>query len=446
MIEYMEYIVRSFQKSTNWNSFDGSNDSYENITATANSILNFQIPNEFQFQLSNKSTNFTYNTIVLSTNKVINGSLTYLYTDAENLNTLVKDTSSVNLQDVVETYKKHYKTNNNTKHFSGSNSLYYGRMYYPNSNLEAMVIKKFNPSTQIIVKWISSFNSYNIVTAYYQRNHNRTFQELIFSSNDMLCGYRFLHNFVESPSKFNNSLYNNSSLSIGAEAWLSVSALSPTCSTTLRYCTHSTNTGRPLTLTFSLNPLFGHLSSTYSAKTSSNSTFCAKYDFNLYSIESNLSLGCEFWKQQNRYTIKEETASTGATEKNDNDTIAIPSQTYRNSNHKQEKVLNELTTTFSSSLQQIDKERSIIENFQHKLYDNNFDSVWKFSTSLRDKNLCILWNGKFKGFLVSAGTELLRINLDNRYADTDSLKTDPSSQNFFNFYPSKLGVQIQYST
>ncbi|EDO16127.1 hypothetical protein Kpol_1070p9 [Vanderwaltozyma polyspora DSM 70294] len=421
MIEYMNYVIKSLQ----------SNNDYEHLTLSSRSLLNFKIPNAFKFQLSNKSTPYTYNTIDISTNKVINGSITYLYTDAKGLDKLIKDSHNINIQSIVETYNHHCKTLNINKQNVDFKSLYYGRMYYPNSHLEGMIIKKFTTNTQVVLKWVSSFNSCNIITGYFQKYGKRNFQELIVSSNDFLCGYRFLHNFIEQPSKLNNSLYNNSYISLGGEFWLAISTLSPTCATTLRYCTHSATTGRPLTLTLSFNPLFGHLSSTYSAKTSSNSAFCVQYDFNLYSIDSNLSLGCELWKQN-------ELIQNVSQEKSKKQEIQVPPNFYNNNSNdaKQKRILNDLNTTFESSLKKIDKERAVIENFETDLYNKDFTSVWKFSTSLRDKNLCILWDGKFKGFLLSAGTELIRINTNN----------ENNSQSLVKFYPAKLGLQLQFST
>ncbi|CCE65418.1 hypothetical protein TPHA_0L00620 [Tetrapisispora phaffii CBS 4417] len=467
MLEYMDYIVKAFEISTNWPATASRNGAFshmngsgynsvefeDNMTATSDNLLNFYIPNVFKFQLSNKSSPFTFNTIDITTKQSINGSFAYIYTNAENLDNIVKNTSNVNLLDIVDTYQVNNKKTRgkySSKYQGKIKSLYYGRMYYPSSFLEAMVIKKFNPSTQVIVKWISSSNNCNIVTGYLQRSNNRTFQEFVLSSNDFLCGYKLLHHFVESPSKFNNSLYNNSQLSVGAEAWLSVSNLSPTCSSTLRYCTHSASTGRPLMLTCSLNPIFGHLSSTYSAKTTSNSTCCVKYDFNLYSMESNLSLGTEIWKNNSEFTSNKIKVQNTHIERNtsdisnkipNSDKFTISEEYHSISNDKQKKVLNDLNATFTSSLQKIDKERSLIENFQNNMYDKNFTSVWKFSTSLREKNLRILWNGKYKDFILVAGTELLQ------QENKDETTSDFNKNGFpYKFVTARLGFQIQYSS
>ncbi|QLL34038.1 hypothetical protein HG536_0F03630 [Torulaspora globosa] len=443
MLDYMESVSRAFEQSTGWS----RDNSYANITATSKALLDFKIPTAFEFQVSNATTPYTFNTTRVSTRNIFNGSLTYLYSDADNLKDMVRGSGAVSLQQVTETYRYFQPFYNHKSAPSNGDrlvrkSLYYGRMYYPTSNLEAMMIKRLTPYTQVKLKCLSTFNEFNILTCHWQRDTGRNCQELIFSTNDLLCGYRFLHNFLGTPSKMKTSLYNNSSLSLGTELWLGLITLSPGCSTTLRYCTHAPNTGRPLTLTLSWNPFFGNLSSSYSAKTSTSTTFCAKYDFNLYSIDSNLSFGVEVWRRGST-NQQHEPPTSQSINKTDNLMYhhLLPTLSQSSSHgHGQTKMeheqqlLQDLTTAFSTSLKRIDREKFEIENFQNDYSCANFTSVWKLSTSLRDKNLKVLWEGKFKGFLVSAGGEFFKSSplLDNRSRTP--------------LYPARFGVQLQYST
>lgn len=447
MLDYMEYISRAFEQSTNWN----RDNSYAEITATTNALLDFKVPSAFEFQVSNVSTPYTFNTMRVSTRTVFNGSLTYLYTDADNLERICQDSGSIDLQNVTETYRyfqpfNNRKTANSNADKIMNKSLYYGRMLYPSSNLEAMIIKRLNAHNQLKFKWLSTFDDFNILTCYWQHDTGRNCQEAIFSTNDLLCGYRVLHNFIDKPSKMKNSLYNNSSLSLGAEFWLGLITLSPGCSTTVRYCTHAPNTGRPLTLTLKWNPIFGNLSSSYSAKTSSNTTVCAKYDFNLYSIDSNLSFGAEFWRRGDSAVAQEQHNDIPQTFGNTDNLMyhhLMPALSQKQASpqakkdlEEKQQLLNNLTTAFSSSLKKIDREKSMIEEFENNLSSANFTSVWKISTSLRDANLKVLWEGKFKGFLISAGTE---VSKPTPLLDSISSEKLPA-------YVSKFGVQLQYST
>lgn len=447
----MEYVVKTFHQLTNWNP---QANSYEHLTDTSEALLDFTIPNSFKFQLSNNSSPYTYNTLEITARQNnrhpqrINGYLTYLYTNVKNLHDAIHNSNDISLQDATQTYK-HVQPSFNTKkksivdHEGENASLYYGRIYYPTSDLEAMVMKRLKRNSQLTFKWLSSpINNLNILTIYWQlkTRQDRNLHEFIYSTNDSLCGYRVLHNFVSGSSKFNNSLYNNSSLSVGGEVWLSLKSHNPGGSTSIRYCTHSANTGRPLTLTFSYNPLFGHISSTYAAKTGLNSTFCTRYDFNIYSIDSNLTFGWEFWKN-NSDNSKLKEPDTNVNSLSGNSSLEVSPLI----NTSQQKLLNDLTYTFSSSLEKIDKEKTAIEKFQKKINESNFTNVWKFSTSLKDKNLKIKWEGKFKGFLLSAGTELY---------STSSIIQDINGQTNFKhqknervmpLYPGKFGFQLQYS-
>ncbi|KAG0669916.1 Mitochondrial distribution and morphology protein 10 [Maudiozyma exigua] len=472
MLEFMDYVVRAFERSTHWN----TDNNYENITATSDTLINFPIPTSFKFQTSDRSTNNTFNTLEITAHKQISGSLAYLYTDAENMGNCMKGSEFRTLQDSIETYRHiqpffskqpsdisennasiHTLTSKLSKH-GMHKSLYYGRIYYPTSILEAMIIKRINPFNQLTIKSLSSVNNrLNVILINWQKYKNENLQELTFSSDSSLCGYRFIHNFTSSPSKFNNALYNNASFSMGGEIWLALSTLTPGCSTSLRYCTHAANTGRPLTLTLSWNPLFGHISSSYSAKTSMNTTFAAKYDFNLYSTDSNLSFGCEFWRKNpvqkgydNAIKSQMEEPHKYHVKSIFDDADYLTGSRNGISEH-QKKLLNDVAHTLSPSLEQMGKEKAIIEEFEDKFNTENYTNVWKFATSLRDHNLRVLWEGKFKGFLLSAGTDIF---FTKEYMDSViqyiNQEDKPASQ-FNNTAritnaPASFGLTIQYST
>ncbi|KAL3231408.1 Mitochondrial distribution and morphology protein 10 [Nakaseomyces bracarensis] len=470
MLDYMDYVQKCFESGGKWE----RSKSYGEVTRTSLNLVDFRIPDGVSLQVSNKATPYSYNSLQISTRNSVNGALSYLYTDLEAIKDIVKDTKNVSLQEVSQTYERPTGPGNNIarpkpqdpgyRKFQKS-SLYYGKIYYPSSDIEALLMKRVSPTTQLVLKCFSSLKeNTNIFTGYLQRDSGRNFQELILSSNDLLCGYRVAHNFLTTPSKLNSSLYNNSSLSLGAEVWLGLISLNPGCSTTVKYCTHSANTGRPLTLTLSWNPLFGHISSTYSAKTSACSTFCAKYDFNIYSIESNLTFGCEFWRR-NTVPKKESPVltapNTAEYEKHfyiSHDHNLLPPQylsALKDTNIREpskgkrnhEQLLNDLTHTFSTSLRKIDKEKSRIERFETSMRDSHFTNVFKMATSLRDKNLKLLWEGEYRNFLISAGTELLFPRNPSFMADTK--QSQPAGSNMLSalsIQPLKFGIQFQFSS
>ena len=51
-------------------------------------------------------------------------------------------------------------------------------------------------------------------------------------------------------------------------------------------------------MTLTLNPLMGNLSSTYSVHASPTLTLSSRFDFNVYSYESELQVGTELWRRK----------------------------------------------------------------------------------------------------------------------------------------------------
>ena len=50
----------------------------------------------------------------------------------------------------------------------------------------------------------------------------------------------------------------------------------------------------------------GNISTTYAVKAGENATLCSKFDFNVYSYESDLMLGCELWRMKSKVPKKRE--------------------------------------------------------------------------------------------------------------------------------------------
>lgn len=450
----MNYVLKTFEIVTEWN----RDNSYENITSTSENLLRFNIPTSLKFQISNKSTRYTFNTFELSNNKVINGSLSYLYTNCKEVGDFVTNSTNVSLLEFIPSYRYIYPYYSNTSLKSNfkPSSLYYGRIYYPGSTLEAMYLKRLTPYTQLVFEFLSSMNNLNALTFYWKRDTGKNSQELIFSSNELLFGYRTLYNFCRIQSKLNKPSLYNPTLSLGGELWFGISNLSPGCSTTLRYCAHSSNTGKPLTFTLSLNPLYGHISSSYSIKTSPNTTLCSKYDFNIYSIESNLSFGCEIWRTKNIPDVPQ-TMSHEKYERLENQNFQLPKLNDWYPMDESDKDIystNPLCYHFrtplelsklgdheniSSNLIKEEKDKAAIQKLEDIVNASNFNSAIKMSTSLKDQNLRVLWMAKYRGFLISAGTELTTMptKIPSNLKTTETKKW---------LQPVSFGIQIQYST
>lgn len=56
----------------------------------------------------------------------------------------------------------------------------------------------------------------------------------------------------------------------------------------------------PTTITATLNPMMGHLSTAYAARMTRDIVACSRFDFNVYSYESELGIGAEYWLRSNK--------------------------------------------------------------------------------------------------------------------------------------------------
>ncbi|ORZ13434.1 hypothetical protein BCR41DRAFT_387248 [Lobosporangium transversale] len=56
----------------------------------------------------------------------------------------------------------------------------------------------------------------------------------------------------------------------------------------------------PITITQTLNPIMGHVSSSYAAQVHPDLGLCSRFDFNLYSYDSELTAGFEWWIRESK--------------------------------------------------------------------------------------------------------------------------------------------------
>lgn len=437
----MEYLQKCFYKSTNWN----EDNIYSNITATSQALLDFPIPNGFKIDSSSKTTDYLASSFTLSNHHQINGSLAYLYSSIPLTNTM--GTKDVSLQDAIAGFRiieplvgLSSKLTNNI--IQNRSSLLYGRMYFPGSALEAMIIKRITKNSQLLIKCVNNphLEKNGTMIVYLQNNTAKYLRELIYSTNEALIGLRCLYNLGNDATSHNFPHVNpavipkfdNSVISIGTELWYAARTMSPGLSAALRYSTRSTSTGKPLTMTLAINPIVGHISSTYTVKTSVASTFCSKYDFNVFSYASNLSLGFELYsyanKKKNTFPSFEHHEIYSSSEENKylkkhpelqrhhrvpikshkyqgNRTIINPIQNLDNVYHINPTLLSS-TTNSPTNNDNSNTSETVTAAFQNLVNESDFSSVFKFSTSLNDKVVKILWEGRLKDFLVSTGVKL----------------------------------------
>lgn len=435
MYTHMEYLQRCFNQSTHWN----EDNIYANLTATSQALLDFNIPSGGRIDVSNQATDHLASSMSLLNLGTINGSLAYLFSSSPLKNTM--GTRNISLQDaiagfrIIEPYDSGPQTNNRNENHSKRSSLLYGRMYFPGTALEAMLIKRLTANTQILIKCINNphLRKSGTMIVYLQENTPRFSREYIYSTNEALFGFRCLYNFGN-PNKISPNLipkFDNSVVSVGAEFWYAALGMSPGLSTAMRYSTRSTSTGKPLTMTLACNPILGHVSSTYNVKTSASSTVCSKYDFNWFSYASNLSVGFELYNFSKPSHIFAHSYEQRRSPSIHHDRLAPTSDPLVLGSATNNSVLYAFTekpVPFINPIQNLNdyyhinpnllhksmaeedpQGHSVMEAFLNLVNKSNFSSVLKGSASLSDRMVKFLWVGRCKDFLVSAG---IKVNMN----------------------------------
>lgn len=184
-------------------------------------------------------------------------------------------------------------------------TLLYGRMYLPQSTLEALYLRRISPTQQLKLSAVSDsrFRNGGTILALHQYDVGKYNAETLYSTDGGLIGTRGLYNFGPDPRKetterprVEDKIYGR--FSAGAEMYYGSLNKSGGVSFGGRFATLPAHKGVPLTATLTLNPLMGNLSTTYAVKAGKNLAFCSKFDFNVYSYESDLMLGCELWRMR----------------------------------------------------------------------------------------------------------------------------------------------------
>ena len=199
-------------------------------------------------------------------------------------------------------------------------------MYLPRTTLEALYLRRISPKTQLKISCVSDSRLPNggTILAHLQHDAAKHNTEYIYSTDSALFGVRGLYNFGTSPSPTHAlseasagstiSTANDAAalaaaqthgqpqgrFSAGGEIYYGLLNKSGGISTGLRFATLPSYTGFPYTMTLTLNPLMGNLSSTYSVLASPILTLSSRFDFNVYSYESELQMGTELWRRKEK--------------------------------------------------------------------------------------------------------------------------------------------------
>ncbi|KAF9449922.1 mitochondrial distribution and morphology protein 10 [Macrolepiota fuliginosa MF-IS2] len=360
MHPFASYVLRTYYKSTGWN----EDNLYGNLTRSSNAILDFTVPRGLHFTIS-KSPNPLFKTSYsMAAMPSLNGSIGYIFTSCD-LN--VKSSRSVAFKDVIERFKIYDQPRRpeakeeewlGGERVDRRDYLMYGRFYLPTGRLDALYSVRLSPTVQAIVAAISdppssvpaemrgrNTNMSNVMLSL-QHDVGKWCTEYNYSAEDGMWGMRFLHNFgrlgippepseeasrikvkrVDEEDAVEGGLKGR--VSIGAEIYFSAKEKSAGVSTGIRFTTlpdatppsaqvaSSTPSPSPIhhqpptTVTCLFNPMLGHISAAYTAKTSRDLTLSTRFDFNVYSFESEWTMGAEYWLRRKPH-LDEGENSTG---------------------------------------------------------------------------------------------------------------------------------------
>ncbi|MCJ1232424.1 Mitochondrial distribution and morphology protein 10 [Varicellaria rhodocarpa] len=320
MLGFMDYVQSDFQTSSNWN----RDNSYGNLTATARALLDFPTPLGLCLHLSSLSTPTFATSYTLSTTGLVDGSLSYLYSSLP-LSTASKS-SSIPLRHLIQGYRQLENLRkpdepwwaeiwHRGERVDKKDTLLYGRLHLPDSYLEALYLRRISPTTLLKLSTVSSSNlrSGGAILALLSHDVGKYSTEYLYSTDSALLGVRGLYNFGPDPRHIpptpNSSSSQSSSpppsstplnglFSAGVELYYGLLNKSGGISTGIRFATLPQHTGFPYTMTLTLNPLMGNLSSTYAVRVGDSLSLCSRFDFNVYSYESDFQVGMELWRRR----------------------------------------------------------------------------------------------------------------------------------------------------
>ncbi|KAI9051398.1 hypothetical protein LZ554_004445 [Drepanopeziza brunnea f. sp. 'monogermtubi'] len=310
MLEFMDYVQHAFYNASHWN----HENSYSHLTATARALLEFETPRGLKFNLSSLSSPNFATSYAIGSVGLVDGSLSYLYTSLP-LHT-TSQSGQIELRDVIRGYRQIQELRKQEeswmweqwqggKRIDKRDSLLYGRLYLPQSTLEALYLRRLSPTSQLKLSAVSDSRLRNggTVLALYQYDVGKYSADTLYSTDGGLIGLRGLYNFGPDPRKEITELPRTDDrfygrFSAGAEMYYGSLNKSGGMSFGGRFATLPAHKGVPLTATLTLNPLMGNLSTTYAVKAGKNLGLCSKFDFNVYSYESDVMLGCELWRMK----------------------------------------------------------------------------------------------------------------------------------------------------
>ncbi|KAF9534428.1 mitochondrial distribution and morphology protein 10 [Crepidotus variabilis] len=346
MHPFATYVLRNYYQATGWN----DDNLFANITRSSNAILDFTVPRGLHISVAKSPNSLFKTSYSMTAMPSLNGSVGYIFTSC-GLN--IKSSGTVPFKDMIDrflVYEQPRKPEAKEIEYLAGESitnrdyLLYGRLYLPTGRLDAVYSLRLSPTLQALVAAISDPPSptpqdfrgrrsdpSNIMVSL-QHDVGKWCTEYSWSAEDEMWGVKFLHNFgrlghstesadeaatrkrigvkrVDEEEPVEGGLKGR--VSVGAELYFSAKEKSAGLSTGIRFTTLPDATPPsaqlqtlstpyrpaqpPTTITALFNPMLGHISSAYTARVSKDLALSSRFDFNVYSFESEWTVGAEWW-------------------------------------------------------------------------------------------------------------------------------------------------------
>lgn len=287
--------------------------------------MNFQTPRGLRLSLSALASPNFATSYQLGSVGVVDGSISYLFASVP-LNLLITPQSeTVHLPELLRSYRPINQPQRiapeETKIQAGENPwLLYGRMYLPQSLLEALAVRRISPELQVQFSAVSAQHLRNggTAVAMAQYDAGKYAGEGLVSTDGGLLGLRGIYNFgdedgaslpivPETAASSNGSGGNGNGnsdrerifgrFSAGGEIYYGTLNKSGGMSIGTRFATLPTHRGTPLAATLTLNPLMGNIAASYAVVAGRHCSLATRMEFNIFSYESAWAVGMELWRK-----------------------------------------------------------------------------------------------------------------------------------------------------
>ncbi|KAK2681589.1 Mitochondrial distribution and morphology protein 10 [Fusarium oxysporum f. sp. vasinfectum] len=294
MREFMDYVHSAFYEATGWN----RDNSYAALNVTSDALLNFQTPRGLRLTLSALASPNFATSYQLGSVGIVDGSISRsiyrTFCARTDLSTELPHRSNPLLQ---------------TPKDKPESSLLYGRLYLPQSLLEALFVKRLSPALQVQLSSVSAQHLKNggTVLGLAQYDVGKYALEGLASSDGGLLGFRGVYNFGGDAEKPSDQAANDNGnadreriygrFSTGGEIYYGTLNKSGGISVGTRFATLPAHKGTPLSATLTLNPLMGNISASYAVVAGQHCSLATRMEFNVFSYESAWAIGMELWRK-----------------------------------------------------------------------------------------------------------------------------------------------------